>query len=156
MINHIQSCCLNQPIYLLPLHIPWSIRLVSHLFFFLIYTLVLSANFPFFRNLAILLSSEIVIFMINFRPIRSIIILVKKNRILLSLVWLPTESDSTQSYYHNVCHGVFHLSLVFSWCTNSPLGPRKYKWLLWYSSYNYCLSCTCMFEDIVKDNNLEN
>ena len=78
MINHIQSCCLNQPIYLLPLHIPWSIRLVSHLFFFLIYTLVLSANFPFFRNLAILLSSEIVIFMINFRPIRSIIILVKK------------------------------------------------------------------------------
>ena len=64
---------------------------------------------PFFHNLAILLFSEIVIFIINrqldFALSNSVCNHTCEKqiglpRILLSLVRLETELDSTQSYYH--------------------------------------------------------
>ena len=66
--------------------------------------------FPFIHNLAILLFSEIVIFMRNWyntscRPIKSVSILViskldSRCAVVRFLAWLQTELDSTQSCYH--------------------------------------------------------
>ena len=68
--------------------------------------------FPFFQNLAIPLFSEIVIFMINWYQDfvmsnficnhtcdKQIGLQLCGHLILLSIVWLQTELDSTKSYY---------------------------------------------------------
>ena len=69
--------------------------------------------FSFFDNLAILFS-KIVIFMIE--------LVLNASPILLSLLWLQTEFDSTQSYYHyKFCRKTNIYNILFA-----PLITMKY------------------------------
>ena len=84
-------------------------------------------SFLFFHKLAILLSLEIVIFMMNWLEDfvssnsvcnhtrdKKIGLLLRGLPILLLLVWLQTELDSTQSYYHYLARNATIVSGLLS------------------------------------------
>ena len=76
--------------------------------------------FPFFHNLAILLFSEIVI--------------LRRRPILLSLVWLQTQLDSTQSYFHYLLFWqtrTFTVGILWLYVSSQYAVSRSSMYLQW-------------------------